>query len=52
MKLEQIKTPVSAVSGVGPQLSKSLARLNIFTVGDLLNHFPKDYEDKSKKVYL
>lgn len=52
MKLEQIKTPVSAVSGVGPQLSKSLARLNIFTVGDLLNHFPKDYDDKSKKVYL
>lgn len=52
MKLEQIKTPVSAVSGVGPQLSKSLARLNIFTVGDLLSHFPKDYDDKSKKVYL
>ena len=52
MKLEQIKTPVSAVGGVGPQLSKSLARLNIFTVGDLLNHFPKDYDDKSKKVYL
>ena len=52
MKLEQIKTPVSSVSGVGPQLSKSLARLNIFTVGDLLNHFPKDYDDKSKKVYL
>ena len=52
MKLEQIKTPVSAVGGVGPQLSKSLARLNIFTVGDLLSHFPKDYDDKSKKVYL
>ena len=52
MKLEQIKTPVFAVGGVGPQLSKSLARLNIFTVGDLLNHFPKDYDDKSKKVYL
>ena len=52
MKLEQIKTPVSAVSGVGPQLSKSLTRLNIFTVGDLLSHFPKDYDDKSKKVYL
>lgn len=52
MKLEQIKTPVSAVAGVGPQLSKSLARLNIFTVGELLSHFPKDYDDKSKKIYL
>ena len=52
MKLEQIKTPVSTVAGVGPQLSKSLARLNIFTVGELLSHFPKDYDDKSKKVYL
>ena len=52
MKLNDIKTPVSSVTGVGPQLLKSLAKLNIFTVSDLLQFFPRDYEDRTKKVYL
>ena len=36
MKIKDIKTPVSAISGVGPQLAKVLAKVNVFTVGDLL----------------
>lgn len=52
MKLNEIKTPVTAVTGVGPQLSKALSRLNIFTVGDLLQFYPKDYDDRTKKCYI
>ena len=52
MKINDIKTPVSAISGVGPQLTKNLARLNVFTVGDLLQFYPRGYEDRSKKVTL
>ena len=52
MKLKDIKSPVSSVSGVGPQLTKVLAKINIFTAGDLLSYYPKDYEDLSVKVPL
>ncbi|MCQ2596339.1 MAG: ATP-dependent DNA helicase RecG [Treponema sp.] len=52
MKLSDINTPVSAVNGVGPAMTKQLARLNIFTVGDLLSYYPKKYEDRTKKIPL
>ena len=52
MKLGDIKTPVSSLSGIGPQLTKNLAKLNIFTVGDLLQYYPRGYEDRSIKVTL
>ena len=52
MKVKDIKSPVSSVSGVGPQLTKLLAKINIFTAGDLLSYYPKDYEDLSVKVPL
>ena len=52
MKINDIKTPVSAISGVGPQLTKNLAKLNVFTVGDLLQYYPRTYEDRSVKVTL
>lgn len=52
MKLSEINTSVSAVTGVGPAMTKQFARLNIFTVGDLLQYYPKKYEDRTKKVPL
>lgn len=52
MFLENIKNPVSSVTGVGPQLTKTLAKINIFTAGDLLSYFPRDYEDRTKRVML
>ena len=52
MKISDIKNPVSTISGVGPKLSKLLTKLNIFTVGDLLQYYPRDYEDRSVKVTL
>ena len=52
MKLSDIKTPVSSVTGVGPQLTKILSKINIFTVGDLLQYFPYNYEDRTKKIFI
>ncbi len=40
--------PVTAVWGVGSERAKLLARLNIFTVEDLLLHKPRRYEDRRK----
>lgn len=50
MKVSDIKAPVSSITGIGPQLTKTLAKVNIFTVGDLLQYFPRDYEDRSRKI--
>jgi ATP-dependent DNA helicase RecG len=40
--------PVRYVKGVGPARAEILKRLEIETVEDLLYHFPRRYEDRSK----
>ena len=52
MRLSDIKTPVSSITGIGPKLTAILARQNIFTAGDLLQYFPRDYEDRTRKITL
>ena len=42
--------PVTGLKGVGPARAKQLANLNIFTLGDLICHFPRGYEDRTKLV--
>lgn len=41
-------TEVSALRGIGEAKAKLLAKLDIRTVGDLLRHFPRGYEDRSR----
>lgn len=42
-------TPIEFLKGVGPQRSSLLNKeLNIFTFGDLIQHFPFRYEDRTK----
>ena len=43
-----LAAPVSTVWGVGEERAKLLARLEIFTVEDLLLHKPRRYEDRRK----
>ena len=43
-----LRSPVSAVWGVGEERARLLARLEIFTVEDLLLHKPRRYEDRRK----
>lgn len=39
---------VGALKGVGKSVEYKLAKLNIYTLGDLLGHYPRRYEDFSK----
>jgi ATP-dependent DNA helicase RecG len=41
---ERLAQPVESLSGVGPALSKKLAKLGLRTMRDLLNHRPHRYE--------
>ena len=52
MKLKDIKTPISSIHGIGPQQEKFLAKLNIFTVSDLLLFYPKSYDDRTEKISI
>jgi ATP-dependent DNA helicase RecG len=52
MKLAQIQTPITNISGVGPALAKLFANLNVFTIADLLQFYPRDWEDRTKKVSI
>lgn len=38
--------PITALRGVGPAKQAAYARLGVFTVGDLLYHFPRAYENR------
>jgi ATP-dependent DNA helicase RecG len=50
--MEELSVSARFVKGVGPSRLKTLNRLGIETVGDLLYYFPRRYEDRSsiKKV--
>ncbi|MDR3564832.1 MAG: ATP-dependent DNA helicase RecG [Negativicutes bacterium] len=39
---------IKYMKGVGPAKATMLTKLNIFTVGDLLQHYPRRYEDRSQ----
>ncbi len=43
-----LAAPVSSVWGVGGERARLLARLDIFTIEDLLLHKPRRYEDRRK----
>ncbi|WP_332690177.1 ATP-dependent DNA helicase RecG [Halalkalibacter lacteus] len=46
---DAMKRPVIDVNGIGDETAKLLQGLRIFTVGDLLEHFPFRYEDYQLK---
>ena len=46
--ISPLAAPVASVWGVGEERAKLLARLEIFTVEDLLLHRPRRYEDRRK----
>ncbi|MBQ7158119.1 MAG: ATP-dependent DNA helicase RecG [Treponema sp.] len=52
MKLAEILNSVSTLAGVGPATATLLANLNIFTVSDLLQFYPRDYEDRTKRLSI
>jgi ATP-dependent DNA helicase RecG len=44
------KRPIGSLKGVGTEMERKLARLNILTIGDLIHHFPRRYDDFSKII--
>ncbi|MEK7546847.1 MAG: ATP-dependent DNA helicase RecG [Patescibacteria group bacterium] len=45
-----LKTPLSEIKGIPPRFIKRLEKLKVFTIKDLLWHFPSRYEDFSEMV--
>jgi ATP-dependent DNA helicase RecG len=39
---------IQYIKGVGPRKANLLAKLGIYTIGDLLEHYPHRYEDRSQ----
>ena len=50
--MARLTDPVSSLRGVGPAKAKMLQALNIFTLGDLICHFPRGYEDRTQLVTI
>lgn len=43
---------VKYIKGVGPNRVVLLNKLNIFTLKDLINYYPREYEDRSKPKHI
>jgi len=48
--MARLSDPITILKGIGPSKAKQFANLNIYTLGDLICHFPRGYEDRSKLV--
>ena len=46
--MAKLSDPVTMLKGVGPAKAKQLENLNIFTLRDLICHFPRGYEDRTQ----
>jgi len=43
-----LNAPIRVIAGVGPRYTQVLARLGLYTLGDLLYYMPRRYDDYSK----
>ncbi len=50
--MARLSDPVTILKGVGPTKAKQFAALNIFTLEDLICHFPRAYEDRTRMVQI
>jgi len=48
--LARLSDPITILKGIGPTKAKQFAALNIYTLEDLICHFPRAYEDRTKLV--
>ncbi|MCL2130710.1 MAG: ATP-dependent DNA helicase RecG, partial [Treponema sp.] len=52
MFLNELTLPVTKLKGVGATAAEILGRLGINNLGDLLKHYPRGWEDRSRHVPL
>ena len=50
--MARLSDPVTILKGVGPTMAKRFAQLNIFTLRDLICHFPRGYEDRTRLITI
>ncbi len=50
--MARLSDPITSLKGIGQAKAKLFANLNIFTLGDLICHFPRGYEDRTKLVSI
>mgnify|MGYP002580105242 CR=1 FL=1 len=50
MALAELTTPVTDLPGVGPARARALDKLGLKTLGDLLYHLPRQYQDR-RQIY-
>lgn len=48
--VQKLESPVQYAKGVGPQLAKKMKKMDISTIEELLYHFPRRYEDRSRLI--
>ncbi len=48
--MPKLSDPITVLRGIGPTKAKQFENLNIFTLRDLICHFPRGYEDRTKLV--
>lgn len=44
----QLRDSITALKGVGEQVGRKLNKLGIFTLQDMIEHYPREYEDRRK----
>ena len=48
--MANLSDPISILKGIGPAKAKLFANLNIYTLRDLICHFPRGYEDRTRLI--
>ncbi len=50
--MARLTDPITVLKGIGPSKAKLFANLNIVTLRDLICHFPRGYEDRTRLVTI
>ena len=50
--MARLSDPITILNGIGPNKAAQFAALNIHTLGDLICHFPRGYEDRTRLVTI
>ena len=50
--MARLSDPITILKGIGPSKAKQFENLNIFTPWDLICHFPRGYEDRTRLVTI
>ena len=50
--MAKLSDHITILKGIGPTKAKQFENLSIFTLGDLICHFPRGYEDRTKLITI